>query len=111
LKTSLLTPHPSLYNKKTNWIFCLLLSDHLDLNVPFKTTSDIEAAIKTFTNLIQWAGWISTPEPSKVRQTPSCPLFIKHYLRKDDCAESGSDSAHRTSSHLTKAARELKQRL
>jgi hypothetical protein len=67
--------------KKTNWeIFCLLLTDHLDLSVPLKTPSDIEAAINTFTDLIQWAGWTSTPEPSKVRQTPSCPLFIKQKL-------------------------------
>jgi hypothetical protein len=37
-ETSLCTPHPSLCNKKTNWeIFRLLLSDHLDLNVPLKT--------------------------------------------------------------------------
>jgi hypothetical protein len=55
-------PHPSLCNKKTNWEIFRLLSDHLDLNVPLKTPSDIEAAINTFANLIQWAGWTSTPE-------------------------------------------------
>jgi hypothetical protein len=42
--------------------------------------SNIEAAINTCLNLIQWAGWTSLPEPSKVRQTPSCPLFIRQKL-------------------------------
>jgi hypothetical protein len=84
-KTFLHTPHPSLGNKKTNWeIFRLLLSDHLDLNVPLKIPSNIEAAINTFTNLIQWAGWTSTPEPSKAVKPPSSVLYSssKNYLRR-----------------------------
>jgi hypothetical protein len=83
-ETSLRTPHLSLCNKKTNWAaFRILLTDHLDLNVPLKTTSDIEAAINTFTNLIQWAGWTSTPEPSKVSPASNCPLFIKQKLLEE----------------------------
>jgi hypothetical protein len=29
---------------------------------PLKTDSDIEAEIKNFNNIIQWAGWTTTPE-------------------------------------------------
>jgi hypothetical protein len=74
-------PHHNLCYRKTNWEdFRLLLTDHLDLNVTLITTSDIEATINTFTNLIQWAGWTSTPEPLKVRQASNRPLFIKQKL-------------------------------
>jgi hypothetical protein len=80
-ETSLCMPHPSICNKKTNWeAFRLLLTDHLNLNVPLKTTTDTEAAINTFTNLTQWAGWTSTPELSKVRLASNGPLFIKQKL-------------------------------
>jgi hypothetical protein len=101
--------------QKENQLGCfrLLLTDHFDLNVPLKTTSDIEAAINTFTNLIQWAGWTSTPEPSKVRPASNCPLLIKQKLLDER-------RLHRTwlrfrspyiKRQINKATRELKQLL
>jgi hypothetical protein len=69
---------PNLCNNNTNWeAFRLLITEHLQLNVPLKTTHDIEAAIN---NLIQRAGWASTPEPPKIPLSPLCPLLIKIYI-------------------------------
>jgi hypothetical protein len=81
VETSLLSPHPSLCNNNTNWeAFRLLITEHLHLNVPLKTTHDIEAAINSFNNLIQRAGWDSTPEPPKIPRSPTCPLLIKQKI-------------------------------
>jgi hypothetical protein len=81
VETSLRTPNPSLYNNNTNWeAFRLLITEHLQLNVPLKTTHDIDAAINSFNNLIQRAGWDSIPEPPKVLRSPTCPLLIKQNI-------------------------------
>jgi hypothetical protein len=55
-----------------------------------RTTHDIEEAINSFNNLIQQAGWASTPEPPKIPQSPTCPLLIKQKnLIKEDSANYG----------------------
>jgi hypothetical protein len=47
------------------------------LNVPLKSDSNIEAAIKNFNDIIQWAGWTTTPEHTEACQTYDCPILIK----------------------------------
>jgi hypothetical protein len=65
-------PQPRLFNRKTHWdAFRYLLNERLLLNVPVKTDSDIEAAIKSYNIIIQWAGWTTTPEHTEARQTSS----------------------------------------
>ncbi|PNF20480.1 RNA-directed DNA polymerase from mobile element jockey [Cryptotermes secundus] len=111
---SLRTPHPSLCNNKTNWeLFHLLFTEHLDLHVPLKTPSDIEAAINSFNNLIQWAGWSSTPESPIVHQTSNCPLIIKQkILHKRSLRRIWHATHSRTvKRQLNKATYELKQLL
>jgi hypothetical protein len=82
VETSLCSSHLSLCNNNTNWeAFRLLITEHLQLSVPPKTTHDIEAAINSFNNLIQRAGWDSTPKPPKIPRSPTCPLLIKQKIR------------------------------
>jgi hypothetical protein len=74
-------PHPRLCDTKTNWEASrLLLTERLQLDIPLKSTSDIEEAINTFNKLIQLAGWSSTPDPSNIHQPFNCPLIIKQKL-------------------------------
>jgi hypothetical protein len=50
-------------NKHTNWDdFRHLINQRLTLNVSLKTKEDIEAAVKVFSETVQWAGWNATPE-------------------------------------------------
>jgi hypothetical protein len=73
-------PQPRLCNRKTDWdAFRHLLNERLLLNIPPKTDSDIESAIKNF-NIIQWASWTTTPEHTEARQTYDCPILIKQKL-------------------------------
>jgi hypothetical protein len=48
----------SLSNRHTNWV----INERLTLNVSLKTEEDIEAAVKFFNDVIQWAGLNATPE-------------------------------------------------
>jgi hypothetical protein len=49
---------PSLSNRHTNWDdFRGLINERLTLNVSLKTEEDTEAAVKFFSNAIQWTGW------------------------------------------------------
>jgi hypothetical protein len=55
-----------LSNKLTNW--------------DFKTTDDIEEAVKFFTDSVQWAGWkATTPFPAR-HKINDCPLIIQQQL-------------------------------
>jgi hypothetical protein len=86
LTTHALPPEtpPSLSNRRTNWdIFRLLITERLPLNIPFKTTEDIEEAVKLFTDTIQWAGWTATPNSTAPLHTHDCPTFIKHKLEEN----------------------------
>jgi hypothetical protein len=65
LTTHALPPEhpPRLSNRHTNWdFFRLLITERLTLNIPLKTTEDIEEAVKIFNETIQWAGWTATPK-------------------------------------------------
>jgi hypothetical protein len=57
-----------------------IINERLLLNAPLKTDSDIEAVIKNFNDIIQWAGWTTTPEHTESRQTLNCPILIKQDL-------------------------------
>jgi hypothetical protein len=72
---------PRIHNKKTDWdSFRHLVNSKLQLNVPLKTNSDIEAAIKFLNDTLQWAGWNSSPVYMATQQTIDCPLQIKEKL-------------------------------
>jgi hypothetical protein len=54
VETSPHSPHPILCNNNMNWeAFRLLITEHLQRNIPLKTTHNIEAVINSFNNLIQ----------------------------------------------------------
>jgi hypothetical protein len=56
------SPPLSLSNRLTNWdYFKHLINQRLLLQIPLKTTDDIEEAVKFFTDTIQCAGWKATP--------------------------------------------------
>jgi hypothetical protein len=74
-------PLPRLCNRKAGWnTFRHLLIERLLLNVPLKTDSDIEAAIKNFNDIIQWSCWTTTLEHTEARLTYDCPIQIKQKL-------------------------------
>jgi hypothetical protein len=75
-------PQPRLCNRKTDLdAFCHFINERLLLNVPLKT--DFEAAIKNFNDIIQWAGWTTTPKHTEARQTYDCPILNKQkFLNK-----------------------------
>jgi hypothetical protein len=113
-EASLYSPHPRLCNNKTKWdAFRHIINTHLHLLIPFKTTSDIEDAINSFTKLIQHACWSSTPEPTNSHQDFNCPLIIKQKLLVKRRIRR-LWLRHRTPEvkcQLNKASRELKQLL
>jgi hypothetical protein len=90
-------PRPRLFNRKTDWnVFRHLNNERLLLKVPFTTDPDIEAAIKNFNGIIQWAGWTTTPEHTESRQAYDCRILIKQkILTKGGSAETGIDSTQR----------------
>jgi hypothetical protein len=52
-------PPASLSNKLTNWdYFKLLINERLLLQIPLKTTDDIEEAVKFFTDTDSSMGWL-----------------------------------------------------
>jgi hypothetical protein len=48
--------------------------------LPLKTDSQIEDAVKYFTDIIQWAGWTATSEDTYTPSSSDCPIFIKQKL-------------------------------
>jgi hypothetical protein len=71
-------PQPRLCNRKIDWdAFRHLLNKRPLLNVPLNTDSDIVAAIKNFNDIIELAGWTTTPEHTEARQTYDSPILIK----------------------------------
>jgi hypothetical protein len=90
-----------------------LLNERLLLNVPLKTDSDIEAAINNLKDIIQWAGWTTTPEQTEARQTYDCPILIKQKLLNKRTLRRNWHKFHTPESKwlLNAATRELKQLL
>jgi hypothetical protein len=74
-------PPPSLSNRLTNYdYFKHLISERLLLQIPLKTTDDIEEAVKFFTDTVQWAGWKATPPLAARHGISACPLIIQEQL-------------------------------
>jgi hypothetical protein len=74
-------PPPSLSNRLTNWdYFKHLVNQRLLLQIPLKTTDDIEEAVKSFTDTVQWAGWKATPPLPNRTRINACPLKIQQQL-------------------------------
>jgi hypothetical protein len=74
-------PPPTLSNRRSNWdYFKHLINQRLLLQIHLKTTDDIEAAVKLFTDTVQWAGWKATPPLPAMNRIHACPLRIKQQL-------------------------------
>jgi hypothetical protein len=72
---------PSLSNRLTNWdYFRRLVNERLILNVPLKADADIEAAVKSFNDAVQWAGWKATLELTAAHKIHDCPIAIKQKI-------------------------------
>jgi hypothetical protein len=90
-----------------------LINERLLLKVPLKTDSDIEAAIKNFNDIIQWAGWTTTPEDTEARQAYDCHILIKQKMLNKRRLRRNWHRFRTTESKrmLNAATRELKQLL
>jgi hypothetical protein len=55
-------------------------NQRLLLQIPLKTTDDIEEAVKFFTDKVQWAGWKATPPLPARTGINACPLIIQQQL-------------------------------
>jgi hypothetical protein len=74
---------PSLSNRRTNWdYFRHLANQRIILNVPLKADADIEAAVKSFKDTVQWAGWKATPELTAAHKIHDWPITIKQKNRR-----------------------------
>jgi hypothetical protein len=74
-------PLPSLSNRLTKWdYFKHLINQRLLLQIPLKTTDDIEEEVKFFTDTVQWAGWKATPPLPTRTGINACPLIIEKWL-------------------------------
>jgi hypothetical protein len=74
---------PSLSNRHTNWdYFRHLINQRLTLNVPLKTEEDIEAAVKSFNDTVQWAGWNATPEHTDALKIYDFPIILKQKIEE-----------------------------
>jgi hypothetical protein len=72
---------PSLSNRRTNWdYFSHLIQQRLILKVPLKADADIEAAVKSFNDTGQWAGWKATPKLPAANRIHDCPKTIKQKI-------------------------------
>jgi hypothetical protein len=85
----------------------------LTLQVPLKTPTDIEDAVKLFTDVVQWAGWTATPPSLAKPQHFGCPIAIKQKLAEKrklrrDWQRLRTPESKRL---LNAATRDLKQRL
>jgi hypothetical protein len=94
---------PSLSNRSTNWdYFRHLINQRSILNVPLKTDADTEAAVKSFNDTVQWAGWKATPKHTAAHKIHDCPITNKKSQKKEDSAEAGTDYEHqRVNDYLT----------
>jgi hypothetical protein len=73
---------PSLTSSKTNWNTFRELDALLTLEIPLKTTLDIEDAVETVTKAIQAAAWQATADREDTCITIRCPMKLKEKLRK-----------------------------
>jgi hypothetical protein len=50
------------------------------LNVSFNTEENTEAAIKFFSDTVQWASWNAMPEHTDTLKIYGCPILIKQKI-------------------------------
>jgi hypothetical protein len=82
-KPVLTVPKPSLNRGRMDWgMFQNEVERNLNLNVPLKTSGDIDYAVQHFTTTIQSAAWDSSaPRPRRPTTNLSVPQEIRHMLR------------------------------
>lgn len=69
---------PTLCNKKTNWsTYRRILDAKIALNIPLKTSEDLENAVEHLCISIQEAAWAATPTSKTSEKNDYCPAFIK----------------------------------
>jgi hypothetical protein len=72
---------PSLSNRRTNWTyFSHLIQQRLTLKIPLKTEADIETAVKSFNDKVQWAGWKATAKLPAASRIHDFPITIKQKI-------------------------------
>jgi hypothetical protein len=72
---------PSLSYRRTNWAyFSHLIQQRLTLKIPLKAEADIEVAVKSFNDTVQWAGWKATPKLPAVSRIHDCTITIKQKI-------------------------------
>lgn len=73
---------PNLVNKKTDFKkFEKYLNDHINLNIPLKSSDDIEHAVDQLTENIQQAAWQSTPTANiKEDNNINYPKYIRDMI-------------------------------
>lgn len=74
---------PSLTNKLTDWrYFNTLLTNMISLNVPLKSTEQIEDEVQNFTEIIQEAAWKSTPKMKHKYEGINFPKEIRTLIQE-----------------------------
>jgi hypothetical protein len=104
-------PQSTLYNHKTDWTsFAEYLEKNTYLGIKLKTETDIDEATFYITNLIQEAGWRSTPYMTTTSKTTNISLQIRGKLaEKRRLRRVWQLSRHPEDRRLfNKSARELK---
>jgi hypothetical protein len=71
--------------------FRRLINERLTLNFPLRAEEDVEVAVNSFNNTIQWAVWNATPEHTDTFNAYYFPLLIKKKIEKKETAENGTD--------------------
>lgn len=77
-------PTPKMYNKDTDWdSFGDIINRTLNLQIALKTPEDIDTAATQFTNLIQVASWLTTPDkPANKLRHNSVPWEIRKKIQE-----------------------------
>lgn len=103
-----------LTSKETNWaLFKNILEENVELHVSLKTPNEIDNAVESLTQMIQYAAWTATPEPITTKFAKNCSNVVteailkKRKLRKTWMATKAPDDKAK----FNKAVRDLKELL
>jgi hypothetical protein len=58
------------------------MEENLRLNIPLKTTKDLEEAITEFSNVIQKTAWSATPDDKSQAKYPEYPWEVKDQIKE-----------------------------
>jgi hypothetical protein len=71
-----------MHNSHTNCeAFRNEIEENLRLNIPLKTTKEVEEAIAEFTNVIQKVAWSTTPDDKPQTKYPEYPCEFKEQTK------------------------------